>query len=116
MDFGQVIGTAISNRDGIISIVKGVRALFGKSKSGPEKLQIAKESVKQLPAVAKLLESVTGKDLVNDPLLEQLLTEATQCGYNVVKLYDQAKQEEDRIEAIIRQIKELKGTGEPLKQ
>lgn len=86
----------------IIGIVKGVRALFGHSKSGPEKLEIAKETAKSTVLIA---EGIAGHDLVNDVAIDALTAEAVELGYQAMKI-------EDRIEAIREEIKRLKpGTG-----
>lgn len=103
-DIAKIASTAIKFAPQILGIVKGVRALFGHSKSGPEKLAIAKDAAKSTVIVA---EGIADKDLVNDDAIDALTTEAVELGYQVMKI-------EDRIEAIRDEIKRLKPSAPDL--
>lgn len=111
---GRAISGIVSHKDLIVSVTKQVKDLFGKTKTGSEKLQISKDIVAQIPGLVGVAEDVTNKDLVNDPALSQLLTEATQLGYDVVQLEETIAAKKTQIDSILAKIKTLKGTGQPI--
>ncbi len=76
----KIVSVAINHGDAIGSLVRGVRALFGREKSGPEKLEIGAES---LAAGMDLYEGLTGVDSINNPEALALYREAVQLGYDI---------------------------------
>ncbi len=94
----EITRDAIKFGPTVIKIAKSVKALFGKSKTGHEKLAIAKEAIRDSEAVA---EAIANKDLVDTDALDALVTEAAELGYQAMKI-------EERLEAIKSAIKALK--------
>lgn len=99
----EVVKGAIKFGPQVINVAKAIKSLFGRNKTGPEKLAIAKEAIKDGEAVA---EAIANRDLVNGEALDVLVTEAAEIGYQIMKL-------EERLEAIHGLIKNLKPVAQP---
>lgn len=105
VDLGKIVNVALAHRDELVGAVKAIRALFGKSKTGPEKLAILKDFVlTRLPGISELLEGLTERDLINDPVLNRVVTEIAQTAYDLDAL-------ENRLRALFGDLKQLRGTG-----
>lgn len=92
----------------VISLVKGIKNLFGKGKSGKEKAQIVQDAILNPDnGLISLAEGLTQKDLVNDSSARRLAAEATELGYVIMKA-------EERLKAIAAEFRHLKGSQQPL--
>lgn len=105
----DITRNAIKFGPAVIHVVKGIKGLFGKGKSGAEKKANAKDILKEIELVS---EGLAGKDLFNGTAAEALLDEAVELGYQAMKI-------EERLDAIKAELKALRpqppilGPGNP---
>lgn len=85
----DVLANSIKYGPKVVGIVKSIRHLFGKGKTGAEKAALARQAIKDSEAVA---EGVANRDLVNGEVIEELMAESVELGYQIMKAEDRLHQ------------------------
>jgi hypothetical protein len=83
-------------------IVKGIRAIFGKDKTGPEKLEMGADILDQSIGITNAL---AGKEVVSKDGAKALAREAIQIAYDMEKMRKRLMEIDDLVRA-------AKGSGQ----
>ena len=93
-DLGKFIGLGLQYGPRVIGLVKGVKGLFGGSKTGAEKKAFVREAIVE---GEDIVEGIANKDLFNGVAAQTLLDEGIETAYQIMKL-------QERLEAIKAQL------------
>ena len=97
-DLSKFIGFGLEYGPRVIGLVKGVKGLFGGSKSGAEKKAFVRDAILE---TEDIVEGASGKELFNGAAAQALLDESIETAYQIMKL-------QERLDAIKAQLKLLK--------
>jgi len=71
----------------VVALVQGAKATWGDGKSGESKFRAVKEALINPSGddIIEVLEDVTNKDIINDPVAAALVDESIEIGYTIMK-------------------------------